>query len=76
MEQRFFNKKLDIPGYVRANDGKYYKYNFEFNNVYYCPDNVIVDNFDINEFMMKFKADYMAGKPSIIDNVYELKMEG
>ena len=50
LEQRFFNKKLDIPGYVRANDGKYYKYNFEFNNVYYCPDNVIVDNFEVKKY--------------------------
>lgn len=50
LEQRFFNKKLDIPGYVRANDGKYYKYNFEFNNVYYCSDNVIVDNFEVKKY--------------------------
>lgn len=35
----------------------------------------IVDNYDINEFMMKFKSDYTIGKPNIIDNVYEMKME-
>ena len=50
LEQRFFNKKLDIPGYVKATDGKYYKYNFEFNNIYYCPDNIIVDNFEVKEY--------------------------
>ena len=50
LEQRFFNKKLDIPGYVKARDGKYYKYNFEFNNIYYCPDNIIVDNFEVKEY--------------------------
>lgn len=50
LEQRIFNKKLDIPGYVKATDGKYYKYNFEFNNIYYCPDNIIVDNFEVKEY--------------------------
>ena len=50
LEQRFFNKKLDIPGYVKARDGKYYKYNFEFNNIYYCSDNIIVDNFEVKEY--------------------------
>jgi hypothetical protein len=36
---------FEIPNYVRAADGKYYRYNFEVNNKYYCPDNIIVDNF-------------------------------
>ena len=31
-------------GYVKANDKKYYKYNMEINNVYYCPDNIIIKN--------------------------------
>lgn len=31
-----------IPGYVRANDGKYYKYNTRIGNTYYCPGNVII----------------------------------
>ena len=50
LEQRVFHKYLDIPGYVKASDGKYYKYNFEFNNIYYCPDNIIVDNFEVKEY--------------------------
>lgn len=33
-----------LPGYVLANDGKYYKYNFERANIYYCPNNIIIDN--------------------------------
>ena len=32
-----------IPGYVVADDGKYYKYNMEINGNYYCPGNVIID---------------------------------
>ena len=33
-----------IPGYVVADDGKYYKYNLEINGNYYCPGNVIIDH--------------------------------
>ena len=33
---------FSIPGYVRANDGKYYKYNTRIGNTYYCPGNVII----------------------------------
>ena len=36
--------EIDMPGYVLADDGKYYKYNYEDNNIYYCPDNIIIDN--------------------------------
>lgn len=41
---------FEIPGYVLANDGKYYKYNYEKNNIYYCPDNIIIDNFEVKKF--------------------------
>ena len=34
---------FSIPGYVVADDGKYYKYNMEMNGKYYCPGNVIID---------------------------------
>ena len=34
-------------GYVRANDGKYYKYNLEINGIYYCPDNIIIKNGEV-----------------------------
>ena len=36
---------VDIPGFVLASDGKYYKYNFEINNVYYCPNNILIRDF-------------------------------
>jgi len=41
---------FDIPGYVLASDGKYYKYNLEINNIYYCPNNIIIDNYEVKEF--------------------------
>ena len=45
----FENKEKDfeLDGYVRASDGKLYKYNYEINNIYYCPDNIIIDNFNV-----------------------------
>ena len=38
---------FELPGYVKANDGKYYKYNYECYNIYYCPNNIIIDNFKV-----------------------------
>ncbi len=48
--QQHRNNELEIAGYVRANDGKYYPYNYELNNVYYCPNNIIIDNFEIKKY--------------------------
>ena len=48
--QKHKSKSFEIEGYVRANDGKYYKYNYEINNVYYCPDNIIIDNFNVKRY--------------------------
>lgn len=41
------NNNFELPNYVKANDGKYYKHNYEINNVYYCPDNIIIDNSEV-----------------------------
>lgn len=47
---------FELPGYVRSRDinngdevipGKYYKYNYEINNIYYCDNNIIIDNFEV-----------------------------
>lgn len=37
---------FEIPGYVNVN-GKYYKYNYELDNIYYCPNNIIIDNYEV-----------------------------
>jgi len=37
---------FEIPGYILASDGRFYKYNYEKNNIYYCPDNIIIDNYE------------------------------
>jgi len=41
------SRKFELENYVKANDGKYYKYNYEINNIYYCPNNIIIDNFNV-----------------------------
>ncbi len=30
--------------YVQASNGKFYRYNYEINGIYYCENNVIIDN--------------------------------
>ena len=35
---------FELPNYHKAADGKFYKYNMEINNKYYCPGNIIIDN--------------------------------
>ena len=35
-------ERFKLPGYVVANDGKYYKYNMEINGDYYCPGNIVI----------------------------------
>ena len=35
-------EQFEIPGYVVANDGKYYKYNMEIDGKYYCPGNIVI----------------------------------
>ena len=41
------SRVFELEGYVYANDGKYYKYNYEINNIYYCPNNIIIDNYNV-----------------------------
>lgn len=48
--QKNENSDLEIPNYVRAKDGKFYKYNHEINNIYYCINNIIIDNFEVKNF--------------------------
>ncbi|MBR3116846.1 MAG: leucine-rich repeat protein [Bacilli bacterium] len=57
---------FSLPGYVKANDGKFYKYNYEINNVYYCTNNVIIDNFEVKRLD---KAKYIIADYYIIDKV-------
>ncbi len=60
------SRSFELPNYVLANDGKYYKYNYEINNIYYCPDNIIIDNFEVKNFE---KEKYIIADYFIIDLV-------
>lgn len=57
-------ENFEIPGYVFASDGKFYKYNSEENNIYYCPDNIIIDNGVVKQFD---KSRYLLFDKYIID---------
>ena len=48
--QQYKNGGIEIPNYVRANDGRFYKYNCEINNIYYCINNIIIDNYIVKKF--------------------------
>lgn len=48
--QKYKNKNFEIPNYTLASDGKYYRYNYEYNNIYYCPDNIIIDSYDVKKY--------------------------
>lgn len=53
-------RSFELPNYVKASNGKYYKYNYETCNVYFCPDNIIIDYFTVKEYD---KSQYL-----VIDN--------
>lgn len=40
----YSGNSFELPGYVMANDGKFYKWNYEINNIYYCPNNIVINN--------------------------------
>ncbi len=43
LKQRHINS-FEIPNYERDNQGKYYKYNYEADGNYYCPNNCVLVN--------------------------------
>ena len=46
MVQKYNSNNFEIPNYVCVGE-KYYKYNYEIDNVYYCPNNIIIDNYEV-----------------------------
>lgn len=45
IKQSNTNIDFEMPNYVRTTQGKYYRYSVERNNIYYCADNIVIDNF-------------------------------
>lgn len=64
--QKFRQGQFEIPNYVQAEDGKFYKYHVEINNVYYCEDNIIIDNFKVKKFD---KSEYLLIDYFLVDLV-------
>ena len=48
MAQKCNSNNFEIPNYVCVGE-KYYKYNYEIDNVYYCPNNIIIDNYEVKK---------------------------
>ena len=42
-----YNSNFELRGYVYTNDAKYYKYNLESNSIFYCPNNILVDEYNV-----------------------------
>ncbi len=43
-------EELDLPNYTLAeDDGKYYKFNIEIDNTYYCPGNIIIKDGQVHK---------------------------
>lgn len=67
INQNLFGE-FEIPGYVRIKNGKFHKYNYEINNIYYCPGNIIINNFEIVDDY-KEREKYIIADYFIIDLV-------
>ena len=39
-----YGTNFEIKDYWKANDDRFYKYNYEINNIHYCVNNIILDN--------------------------------
>lgn len=60
---------FELKGYKKANDKKYYKYNYEINGIYYCPNNIIINSEGEIENKYLEKEKYLVIDYFIIDLV-------
>ena len=75
-KHRFYD--FELMDYVRDQDGKYYKYNYEINNIYYCMNNVIIDHFKAKRYPKDrylvfdyFILDLQNKKIELYDEIYK-----
>ena len=54
LKQRIIKSDFDIPGYVIGKDNKYYKYNYLINKIYYCQNNIILNNLTPKKYDEKY----------------------
>ena len=71
---------FELKDYVQARDGKFYKYNYEINNIHYCSNNIIIDNGEVitnytdksrYTFVDYFILDEKEKKIFLFDNYYK-----
>lgn len=62
------NDDFEIKNYTIGDDGKFYKYNYEINNIYYCPNNIIIDNGQV-------KREYQQSERYIVLDYFILDMK-
>ena len=60
---------LTKTNYVKANNGKYYRYNYEINTCYYSPDNIVINNYDVIDKYYCNKEKYIVLDYFVIDLV-------
>jgi len=73
------SSNFELPNYVQV-DKKFYKYNYEIDNIYYCPNNIIIDNFEAKKYdkekyiiMDYFTLDLVNKKMTINENSPSIK---
>ena len=57
---------FELDHYVLARDNKYYKYNYEIDNIHYCPNNIIIDDGEVIDIYLD-KSRYIIIDYFIID---------
>ena len=71
--------KFELDNYVKANDNKYYRYNYEYNNIYYCTDNIVIDNFKVKKYPKEKYIvfdNYILDKENKTINTYDKSYDG
>lgn len=71
------SNSFELPGYVLAQDGKLYKHNCEINNIYYCPNNIVINqnrqpiHYDKDKFLVfdQFLLDFENKKLSYLPKI-------
>ena len=68
------NSEFQMENYISI-DGEYFKYNYKLNDIYYCTNNVIVDNNNVIRYdpekyiiMVYFIIDLVNKKVDVFDN--------
>ena len=64
LKQTNKDEEFAIPNYIKAKDGKFYRYNFTIDGIYYCQNNVIIDNGNVKKYS---KENYLIFENYILD---------